>query len=66
MGLKTIGIDTVNTTTVVVLFCIFVYDILIQLSEKAGQESQYSLMPPSSAKLWVGGVTHYIIQMASF
>ena len=30
MGLKTVCIDTVNATTVVVLFCIFVYDILIQ------------------------------------
>ena len=38
--------NIVNTTTVVVVFCIFVYDILIQLkylgppmSEKAGKES---------------------------
>ena len=52
MGLRIVCIDTVNTTTVVVLFCIFVYDILIQLydlgppkSEKASKESQYSFVP---------------------
>ena len=46
MGLRTVCIDTVNTTTVVVLFCIFVYDILInyktwahQIFEKVGKES---------------------------
>ena len=56
MGLKAICIDTVNTTTEVVLFCIFIYDILIQLydlgppmSEKESKESQYSFAPPSSA-----------------
>ena len=54
MGLKTVCIDTVNTTMVVVLFCIFIYDILIQLSKKAGQESQYSLGPLSSAKAGIG------------
>ena len=52
MGLRTICIDTLNTTTVVVLFCFFVYDILIQLEdlgppmfEKASKESQYSFTP---------------------
>ena len=52
MVLKTVCIDIVNTTTMVVLFCIFVYDILIQLldlgppmSEKASKESQYSFAP---------------------
>ena len=56
MGLRTVCIDTVNTTTVVVLFYIYVYDILIQLedlgppmSEKASKESQYSFAPFSSA-----------------
>ena len=56
MGLRTVCIDTVNTTTVVVLFCIFVYDILIKLydlgppmSEKESKESQYSFVSPSSA-----------------
>ena len=50
--------NTVNTTTMVVIFCIFVYDILIQLkdlgqpmSEKEGKESQYSLAPPSRSAL---------------
>ena len=41
MGLRTVCIDIVNTTTVVVLFCIFVYNILIQL---------YDLGPPRSEK----------------
>ena len=53
MGLRTVVcIDNVNTTMVVVLFCIFVYDIWIQLyslappmSEKAGKESQFGLAP---------------------
>ena len=56
MRLGTICFDTVNTTTGVVLFCIFVYDILIKLkdlgplmSERASKEPQYSFMPPSSA-----------------
>ena len=56
MGLRTVCIDTVDITMVVVLFCIFVYDILIQLqdlgpsmSEKASKESQYSFTPLSSA-----------------
>ena len=30
------------------------------MSEKAGKESQYSLVPPSSAKVGVGGVIDYV------
>ena len=50
MGLITVCIDIVNTTTMVVLFYLFVYGILIQLKylgpqmfENVGKESQYSL-----------------------
>ena len=48
MGLRTVCIDTVNTTTVVVLYCILVYDILDlgpPMSEKVNKESQYSSRP---------------------
>ena len=58
MGLKTVCIDIVNTTTVVVLFGILfmIFYTVIRLgpptSEKAGKESQYS---PASLFFHLGG-----------
>ena len=60
MRLRTVCIDTVNTTTVVVFFFFILgYDILIQLldlgpptSEKESKESQSSLAPLPLALPW--------------
>ena len=47
MGLRTVCIDIVNTTTVVVLFCIFIYDILIQLLDLGPPMSEKQVTSPS-------------------
>ena len=55
MRLRTLCIETVNTTTVVVLFCICYCDSVIRLGptnvRKAGKESQSSLVPPPHSAL---------------
>ena len=64
MILKTICIDIVNTTTVVVLFLYLVYDILIQLQDlgppmskkKTSKESSIVSRPLRSFKTGERGV----------
>ena len=51
MRLRIVCSDTINTTTVVVLFYIFVYDILIQLLDLGPPMSEKQVTSPN------GGVT---------